>query len=63
MREAKNSYEIKITKEILQDRNGKKKWEHINKLTGRKEKASKEEVIYDEEKRKLDQNDGKKRDK
>ena len=46
IREAKSKYEKKLTDEIKRDKSGKKTWEHINKLSGKKEKVIETE-LYD----------------
>ena len=58
VRDAKSKHEIKITNEIKRDKSGKKKWEHINMLTGRKQKAGKDTELYDEQGRKLEIQEG-----
>ncbi len=50
---------MKIIREINRDQNGKKKWEHINKLTGRKQKAGNNTDLYDSEGKKLQKEEGK----
>ena len=43
IRDAKSRYEIELTNEIKRDKRGNKMWEHIDKLTGRKENS---EILY-----------------
>ena len=47
-----------ITEEIKRDKTGKKKWEHIDKLTGKKEKVGQLEEMYDINGNKLEEKEG-----
>ena len=52
VKEAISNYEMKLTNDIKQDKNGKKMWNHINKL--RKKDDRKKEVLYDEQGQRVD---------
>ena len=56
IRNAKSLHELKTTEHILKDKKGKKLWEHINKLSGKKSKV-KEIKIYSKEGNLLEKND------
>ena len=56
IREGITNYEIKITNEIKEDGNsGRKLWENINKLIGRKTKEEGEMKVYNEQEQELNE--------
>ena len=56
IREGITKYEIQITNEIKEDRNsGRKLWQNINKLIGRKSKVDEEMKVFNEEGKELNE--------
>lgn len=58
IREGISNYELKITKEIKEDRNsGRKLWDNIYKLIGKKTKRNEEMRVFNNEGQELDEQD------